>query len=472
MISFMEEFGGYKSEITDPIRKISIIHAAVKELSIIDVLSNYGTNFIRSGGSRYVSLCPFHMDNHIGSFSVNTGKNTCWCYSCCSGGDSIHSVMTLFNLEWKEALLQIAVDEGLIDEDTYNELSEIEYVCKKSQTKARMITFSAPKQNPETLKMWTDVYSYMAQVWKLIPEHREMLKNTRQLSDERIEKDYFTMRSSDPKATVALILKIQKRFPEYADKIHTIPGFFETLMSDGKWAQTALQFSGIGMLLRDVDDNIVAVQVRMDKKDENGLRYKYFSKEFTTTKYVRGGKSCGTPIDVVFPETITDRTNICVTEGRFKAEILAKQGLIALSVQGVNNFIGIYETIKAIEQKIGRKITTFHVFYDADLVHNVQVYKAGIALATYISETKPDTQVYFSVWPVVYGKGIDDMILAGYRNETKSVSFETFKEIFDTSYKAAEKETGIDVSKISTLTKDERTRFLDTFEIFAAKLLL
>jgi len=473
MISFIESFGGFESEITDPIRKMSMIIAAVKNLNIVDVLSHYGTRFHRSGGSRYVSLCPFHMDNHVGSFSVDAKKNSCWCYACNAGGDIINSAMHLFDMEWQEAVLQVAMDEELIDEDTYNELSEIEYVCKKTNnSNVRTMLLPVTKQTPETLKMWTDIYSYMAKEWKLIPEHERQLRDERQLADNRIKKDYFTMRTSDPKATVALILKIKKQFPEYADKLHTVPGFFEMLMSNGFWDDSALQYSGIGMLLRDVDDNIVAVQVRMDKKDENGLRYKYFSKEFIPTKYVRGGGSCGTPIDVVFPDKITERTNICITEGRFKAEILAKQGLIALSVQGVNNYAGIIEMLMDVERKIGRKLKTLHVFYDADLIHNIQVYKAGIALASYVTEFRPDITVAFAIWPEIYGKGIDDMIFAGYRNETKSVSFERFLEVFDMAYSGAEEETGIDASKVSKLSKEERTVYIEAFAKIAAKELL
>ena len=472
MIDFIERIDGYECEITDPMRKISIIYAAVKDLSIVDVLSHYGVEFKRGGGGRYLSLCPFHMDNHIGSFSVDAKKNSCWCYACATGGDIVNSVMQMLNItDWQQAVLQIAMDEDLIDSDIFDELSKVEYVCKKkNSTGPRLIQYVGVSKDTATLKMWTDIYEYLQSEWKLIPEHERQLREERQLKEERIKKDYFTMRSTDPKATAAMVLKIKNKFPEYTDKLITVPGFYEYLTSD--WFITMLQFSGSGILIRDANDNVIGVQVRMDKVDSNGLRYKFFSYEFTQSKYNRGGGTCGTPIDVVYPETITERTNICVTEGRFKSEVLAQQGMISLSVQGVNNFAGIDATIADVERKIGRKLTTLHVFYDADMVRNVQVYKAAIALASYLEEARPDIEVRFAVWSKIYGKGIDDMIFQGYRSEVKSIDLNRFKKTYHKSFAAAEKATGIDASKVSKLSKEERTKFLDSFEIYAEKMLL
>jgi len=472
MLSFIESFGGFECPITDPVKKMGKVIGAVKELNIVDVLSHYGVDFSKRG-SRYLSLCPFHMDNHIGSFVVDAEENSCFCFACATGGDTINAVAKMFNMEWQEAVLQIAADEDIIDEETYEELSEIEYVCKKTtNTTRRMIRPTVVRPAVSTIKMWTDIYEFMQKEWKLIPMHEEQLKEERQLSDERIKKDYFTMRSKDRVAISALVAKIKKQFPEYADKLHTVPGFFEELMSNNQWNISMLAFSGIGILIRNADGMVVGVQVRMDKKDENGLRYKYFSYIFTPNKFSRGGGSCGTPIDVCWPDNVTEKTSVAITEGRFKAEVLAKQGFIALSIQGVNNFTGVELDLADIERIIGRKIHRVRVFYDADLVRNEQVYKAGIALASYLEDMRPDILVSFVVWAEIYGKGIDDMIFAGFRNEAKSILFQKFYDTYDKAYEGAVNESGLEVSVISKLSKEDRTRFLNIFERIVTEELL
>ena len=59
-------------------------------------------------------LCPFHADNKIGSFRINTTTGAYRCFACgTSGGDVIAYVMAVHGLNFTEALAKLASDWGL-----------------------------------------------------------------------------------------------------------------------------------------------------------------------------------------------------------------------------------------------------------------------------------------------------------------------------------------------------------------------
>lgn len=59
-------------------------------------------------------LCPFHSDNKPGSFRVNLITGAYKCFACgAAGADVIAFVMSLYGLEFIEALAKLADDWGL-----------------------------------------------------------------------------------------------------------------------------------------------------------------------------------------------------------------------------------------------------------------------------------------------------------------------------------------------------------------------
>jgi DNA primase len=59
-------------------------------------------------------LCCFHGDNKPGSFFVNVSTGAFKCFSCgMAGGDIVAFVMSLYGLEFIEALAKLADDWGL-----------------------------------------------------------------------------------------------------------------------------------------------------------------------------------------------------------------------------------------------------------------------------------------------------------------------------------------------------------------------
>lgn len=68
----------------------------------------------RGGGWRNGGLCPFHDDNHAGSFYVNLSTGAHVCFSCGSkGGDIIAFIRQRDGLSFPAALQKLLNEWGL-----------------------------------------------------------------------------------------------------------------------------------------------------------------------------------------------------------------------------------------------------------------------------------------------------------------------------------------------------------------------
>jgi len=446
---------------TDNNKILKNIIRQVKMLPVQDVLAKYGTKPVRYSGTNILALCPFHVTDHVGSFVINTVGNYCSCFACGNGGDSIHAMMKIWNKSYEECVLQIACDFEIITAQEYIDLSGIKYE-KKGDEVSYIKPVEVRKRRPskQTLTMYTRVYEFIFDWFGLSNEDRRMLENDRHISTERIEKDYCTFDTTDDKTVSRLMFALKQKFPEYAEDLAKVPGLFESKRKDD-WILATLSIKAIGILLRNADGDVVAVQLR-DKDPNAVVRYKYFSfKAGTNNKYCRGGGTVGTPIDVIIPEN--NAGIVAVVEGRFKAERLAEEGFITLSVQGVNNFVNIDKDIKAVEAVTNQFIKEVYVFYDADQLSNGNVFKAGIKLGNYIEE-HAKKHLNYVIWNPDFGKGIDDLIVNGYKNTTRKFEKEYYENTYYECYGKAEELSGIKGRPIASLTKEDRSKFCDYFE--------
>lgn len=448
--------------------RISTIISEVNKLPMKDVLMHYGVKFTRSTGNRLLAMCPFHTAQRVGSFSVTVSKNLCWCFACNQGGSNVMSYQAMYDVDEKTAGLQIACDFELITKEEFEELSEAEYVKIESKYQGDKDLRPKPVYDKKTLEIRTATYEFMRDYFGLTDEHRKYLSEVRHLEQDRINSDYFSIDTkSNPKKIEEFIAAYKAEFPQYASEMTTIPGFFEHKEWQSPiWKPTLMLFDGIGILMRDINKKVPAIQVRMTNTDINGIRYKFMSREFGNDNDTnnRGGGNSGTPIDVVFPKRVTKDTMVCLTEGRFKTEILRQQGCIGVSIQGVNNFYGIELTLNAIEKKIGRPIGTLYTFFDADLVENIQVFKALASLYDYLQEEKPELKLYQLVWREEFGKGIDDCILAGNRSMMRPVAMSEMKTLYEKSLEEALFVTGLKDVKPVKMTRNDRVRLNSTFK--------
>lgn len=96
----------------DDITKQKIKDAA----KIEDVLSDAGFRLSRRG-SRLTCVCPFHDDRSVGSFTVNTRDNFCYCFSCGASADPISFMMRYHNMKYPEALRYLAAMYNIYIDD-------------------------------------------------------------------------------------------------------------------------------------------------------------------------------------------------------------------------------------------------------------------------------------------------------------------------------------------------------------------
>ncbi|MDE5651638.1 MAG: DNA primase, partial [Ureaplasma sp.] len=87
----------------------------IHKINIVDVIKNYLQLFKK--GNNYLAICPFHGDTKP-SLTINPQKNIFKCFACSTGGDAIKFVMLYKNLNYQQALLEIAekfnLDQNLI----------------------------------------------------------------------------------------------------------------------------------------------------------------------------------------------------------------------------------------------------------------------------------------------------------------------------------------------------------------------
>lgn len=96
---------------------------------IVDVVSDY-VHLVKRGRN-YMGLCPFHNEK-TPSFSVNSVRNFCYCFSCKKGGSPVNFIMEKEGLNYHEALLYLAqkynikVEEKELSDDEKRQLNERE----------------------------------------------------------------------------------------------------------------------------------------------------------------------------------------------------------------------------------------------------------------------------------------------------------------------------------------------------------
>jgi len=91
----------YSDELIDEIRSSN---------DIVDVISQYVT--LKRSGRNFFGLCPFHKEKSP-SFSVSPDKQIFHCFGCGVGGNVIHFVSKIENIDFRETLEVLAERSGI-----------------------------------------------------------------------------------------------------------------------------------------------------------------------------------------------------------------------------------------------------------------------------------------------------------------------------------------------------------------------
>jgi DNA primase len=410
----------------------------VRSLSVSSVLSTRMDLINRYGYNK--GLCPFHNDGKIGSFVATDSKGIWKCFSCGVGGDTVKFVSLFDGINYLEAAFKLAVEYGIISSSEYEE-----YFERKRYSRDFIVNIERRYTELDKKRLENEIADdyVLDKVFRLFieesralsrskegtilsAEHMEHLKNERNLTEEEIKEGmYFTF-------PTRWVLKdfseqIRDRFKDGEMILAKIPGFY----FDKKENRfTFAKHKGIGIGIKNAKGQVIGIQIRHDKKNEEKSRYVWFSSSFASyDEKFEFGTSSGSPIDVVYPTVLKNR-NIIITEGRFKSEQIAKEvGSIAISVQGVGSWRGIVKELEAIpESPILKKllpdrdfiINTVLVAFDADMNYKVQVFEQAKKMTDALESVEDyKYPVYYLNWDENLGKGMDDVLISGNKTAIK-----------------------------------------------------
>lgn len=368
--------------------KFSEIKGLTKDLPISSVIEAWDE-------SAFNNKCPFHEDEHSGSFKFKdepTG-GIYKCFVCESTGDKYEFVMKYDGVDFKEAVLRIALRFELISREEY--LKHSKNPDKNNTSKKVQIRKVKKIQNAEKRpdKYLNDVYSAMKKVFGLNEDHKKYLLD-RGVAESELN-EYFSFGKFNEEFFYGMYR--EKGF--LRNDFLGVPGFF----LNEKGEVVGKEVEGIGIPMINSEGLITGVQLRRDKVEGKSARYIFFS----STKE-NGGCSVGTLADVI--SSGKTKGSVFITEGHFKAVELKKHfGCTAISVQGVNNTACLDDEIKKMLEKT--EIRRFVIAFDADMVHNRYVMKAALKLQKQLE--KFDIPTGFMTWDEKFGKGCDDVIRNG-----------------------------------------------------------
>ena len=77
---------------------------------IVDIISQYV--ILKRSGRNFFGLCPFHKEK-TPSFSVSPDKQIFHCFGCGAGGNVIHFVSKIENIDFKESIELLAERSGI-----------------------------------------------------------------------------------------------------------------------------------------------------------------------------------------------------------------------------------------------------------------------------------------------------------------------------------------------------------------------
>ena len=82
------------------------VDEVIQRNDIVEIVSEYVK--LKRVGSRYSALCPLHNDKKSPSLSISPDKQLFHCFGCGAGGNVIHFIMGMENLDFMDALKYLA----------------------------------------------------------------------------------------------------------------------------------------------------------------------------------------------------------------------------------------------------------------------------------------------------------------------------------------------------------------------------
>lgn len=457
-----------------------------KEISI----ENYTKENLTSLSGDYASLCPFHADTHVGSFVITAkkSKNMWYCFACSKGSSPIEFEMEYYDLSFKEALYHLSYRLGFTK--SLKSMKGLKKDATISNFSGSLIEKEAKLVDADILN---GVYRAVQELCPLSDAHRKHLLEVRHLNENDLS-NYFTFPDAQTELPTKVYEHIKKKVYEtYTGKsideitpeeeqelmkskvltrlrkqLPYVPGFYLD-KSDKKRPKGFIAWvkkNGIGLIASDNNGLAKGIQVQnMDPKKE-GPKYLWWSSGDTQDmENSEGGSSPGSPGGVIFPkaENGVKSTEIFVTEGRYKAEAIAKQGYTAIYVSGVGTWRNI---IPYVTEMIGdsRRI---YVAFDSDSMGNTGVQNQLKNLSLALKEMSIEPLLV--LWRKELGKGFDDIcyndnLRGDFKTYMSIMSFDKFERTFNIVLNYVLEKLG--VKKVSEIPQELKDGFGKNMQFF------
>lgn len=353
---------------------------------------------------KFQCLNPEHPDRNP-SMAYVPQMNKCYCYSC----GTTYDIFNIIGLDYGTSdfmeTLKIGSQIFDIPFDGNNLVKKPLKEIKKIKAKK-----SVPAENRKSSRKAADdvcdkVYKNLKALSPLTDDDRKYLAKVRGLSENRIKADYFRLKN-EPEDREIIIRQLKKLTGYTNDVLKFVPGFF---VRKETGALDYYEQDGIAILIHNVKGQAIAVQIRRDTA-EKGRRYTWFTSSFAVNNNnYAGGASPGAAKDILVPKN--PKKTLCVTEGRFKSEILAQHDNIVISLQGATTWKGIESDIESLISE--HDITSLFLFFDSDIMGNYQLLKSVKKFYFHVKDKFKGLKIITATWKIEYGKGIDDCFIAG-----------------------------------------------------------
>ena len=127
-------------QIIDRITATARIEDVVEDF--LGTYSGGNTSGLKRKGPRFVALCPFHDDHHLGNFVVHPRTNTFKCFACEAKGGVVDFVMRYANLSFPDAIRWLA-NKYHIDLNDNTPMTDINIQHRQREP---LPTFIVPRQ--------------------------------------------------------------------------------------------------------------------------------------------------------------------------------------------------------------------------------------------------------------------------------------------------------------------------------------
>lgn len=439
---------------------------AAKNLDSVGVFRMFGSDILKRGNQTYVQCPNPDCGASAKSRDCSVGTTGLWhCFACKSGGGAPQAYHLLTGLTWLESCITLAYQVGAITDNEYNDLTKGSASVKdklNSDTlvyqqfdEAKSIESVAVKAPTDRLDL---VYRHLIRMpqMALNDEGYKHLLQRGLTSQEIMEEEYFSYDMEF--STKELLKSIQSEKPDFvADDFSGVPGFYFLFKNEtnGWWVFTAPCPHSVGIPLRDSYGRIIALQMRNLRARKKDAKYFYLSSLTRNDKRGKTGYGCstGTPAAISFPKGDIVSPICYIGEGHFKMKEIAKEGVVAISIQGINSYNSVADEVKqmmscetVIEKSQNCRDHTlgFCIVFDSDMYHKYEVVTSCISLAAYLKvKFGYERDVSVMIWKPEYGKGYDDYksycIEHGldYRENFLRISSSDYKKVADEGIKIA-----------------------------------